>query len=138
MLYSLNPQTIVLLNLINRNYIIHCIILDYICQDFYFYLFRLIFIKKCLTLHHILDIISLFAGMAELADALDLGSSGRPCRFKSCCPYYLQGFQRFLLLLKFLFFYHFSLISTKNSTIFFNIFFYYFFLVNRTKRNIFL
>ena len=47
-------------------------------------------IKKCLTLHHILDIISLFAGMAELADALDLGSSGRPCRFKSCCPYYLK------------------------------------------------
>ena len=27
------------------------------------------------------------AGMAELADALDLGSSGQPCRFKSCCPY---------------------------------------------------
>ena len=25
--------------------------------------------------------------MAELADALDLGSSGRPCRFKSCCPH---------------------------------------------------
>ena len=62
------------------------------------------FIKKCLTLHRILDIISLFAGMAELADALDLGSSGRPCRFKSCCPYYLQGFQRFYHLLKSLFF----------------------------------
>ena len=28
-----------------------------------------------------------FAGVAELADALDLGSSGRPCRFKSCCPH---------------------------------------------------
>ena len=26
--------------------------------------------------------------MAELADALDLGSSGRPCRFKSCYPHY--------------------------------------------------
>ena len=26
------------------------------------------------------------AGMAELADALDLGSSGRPCRFESCYP----------------------------------------------------
>ena len=25
--------------------------------------------------------------MAELADALDLGSSGRPCRFKSCWPH---------------------------------------------------
>ncbi len=57
---------------------------------FLFYLFRLVLNKKCLTLHHILDIISLFAGMAELADALDLGSSGRPCRFKSCCPYYLK------------------------------------------------
>ncbi len=28
----------------------------------------------------------LFADMAELADALDLGSSGRPCRFESCYP----------------------------------------------------
>ena len=27
------------------------------------------------------------ADMAELADALDLGSSGRPCRFKSCYPH---------------------------------------------------
>ena len=26
--------------------------------------------------------------MAELADALDLGSSGRPCRFKSCYPHF--------------------------------------------------
>ena len=25
-----------------------------------------------------------YASMAELADALDLGSSGRPCRFDSC------------------------------------------------------
>ena len=30
----------------------------------------------------------LSAGVAELADALDLGSSGRPCRFKSCHPHY--------------------------------------------------
>ena len=28
-----------------------------------------------------------YAGVAELADALDLGSSGRPCRFKSCHPH---------------------------------------------------
>ena len=28
----------------------------------------------------------LYADMAELADALDLGSSGQPCRFKSCYP----------------------------------------------------
>ena len=34
---------------------------------------------------YILSII--FAGMAELADALDSGSSGRPCRFKSCYPH---------------------------------------------------
>ncbi len=28
-----------------------------------------------------------FADMAELADAPDLGSGGRPCRFKSCYPH---------------------------------------------------
>ena len=28
-----------------------------------------------------------YADMAELADALDLGSSGRPCRFESCYPH---------------------------------------------------
>ena len=28
-----------------------------------------------------------FAGVAELADAPDLGSGGSPCRFKSCHPY---------------------------------------------------
>ena len=27
------------------------------------------------------------AGMAELADAPDLGSGGRPCRFESCYPH---------------------------------------------------
>ena len=27
------------------------------------------------------------ADMAELADALDLESNGRPCRFKSCYPH---------------------------------------------------
>ena len=32
-----------------------------------------------------------YAGMAELADALDLGSSGRPCRFKSCYPQHDKG-----------------------------------------------
>ena len=30
---------------------------------------------------------SYFAGVAELADAPDLGSGGYPCRFKSCHPY---------------------------------------------------
>ena len=25
--------------------------------------------------------------MVELADTLDLGSSGKPCRFESCCPH---------------------------------------------------
>ncbi len=29
-----------------------------------------------------------YADVAELADALDLGSSGRPCRFDSCHPQY--------------------------------------------------
>ena len=28
-----------------------------------------------------------YAGMAELADALDLGSSGQPCGFESHYPY---------------------------------------------------
>ena len=28
-----------------------------------------------------------YAGMAELADAPDLGSGGFPCRFKSCYPH---------------------------------------------------
>ena len=28
----------------------------------------------------------IYAGMAELADALDLGSSGKPCRFDPCYP----------------------------------------------------
>ena len=27
------------------------------------------------------------AGVVELADTLDLGSNGQPCRFKSCRPY---------------------------------------------------
>ena len=31
-----------------------------------------------------------YAGVAELADALDLGSSGRPCRFDSCYPQYIK------------------------------------------------
>ena len=30
------------------------------------------------------------AGVAELADAPDLGSGGRPCRFDSCHPHYLK------------------------------------------------
>ena len=30
------------------------------------------------------------AGMAELADAPDLGSGGRPCRFKSCYPHQIM------------------------------------------------
>ena len=30
---------------------------------------------------------TVYADMAELADALDLGSSGQPCRFKSCYPH---------------------------------------------------
>ena len=30
-----------------------------------------------------------YAGMAELADALDLGSSGQPCGFDSHYPYHV-------------------------------------------------
>ena len=30
-----------------------------------------------------------YADVAELADALDLGSSGRPCRFDSCHPHHI-------------------------------------------------
>ena len=33
------------------------------------------------------DLIALSADMAELADAPDLGSGGRPCRFDSCYPH---------------------------------------------------
>ncbi len=29
-----------------------------------------------------------YADMAELADAPDLGSGGRPCRFDSCYPHF--------------------------------------------------
>ena len=29
------------------------------------------------------------AGMVELADTMDLGSIGQPCRFKSCYPHFL-------------------------------------------------
>ena len=39
------------------------------------------------------------ADMAELADALDLGSSGQPCRFKSCWPH--TGFGRWCFHLSF-------------------------------------
>ena len=40
-------------------------------------------------------IIRSFAGMAELADAPDLGSGGRPCRFKSCYPHDFRVFETF-------------------------------------------
>ena len=30
------------------------------------------------------------ADVAELADAPDLGSGGRPCRFDSCYPHFIQ------------------------------------------------
>ena len=34
------------------------------------------------------------AGMVELADTLDLGSSGKPCRIKSCCPHQKRGIRK--------------------------------------------
>ena len=30
------------------------------------------------------------AGMVELADTMDLGSIGQPCRFKSCYPHQIM------------------------------------------------
>ena len=36
------------------------------------------------------DALSIFAGVAELADAPDLGSGGLPCRFKSCHPHHKE------------------------------------------------
>ncbi len=33
--------------------------------------------------------------MAELADAPDLGSGGRPCRFKSCYPHKIRVLRHF-------------------------------------------
>lgn len=30
------------------------------------------------------------AGMVELADTMDLGSIGQPCRFKSCYPHHIK------------------------------------------------
>ena len=41
-----------------------------------------------------------YAGMAELADALDLGSSGQPCGFDSHYPYHVGA--KFALLRRFL------------------------------------
>ncbi len=38
------------------------------------------------------------AGMAELADAPDLGSGGRPCRFKSCYPQEIRDFKAYVAL----------------------------------------
>ena len=35
-----------------------------------------------------------YADVAELADALDLGSSGRPCRFNSCHPQAIKRLRR--------------------------------------------
>ena len=37
-----------------------------------------------------------FADMAELADAPDLGSGGRPCRFDSCYPHKVPDSGTFL------------------------------------------
>ena len=42
---------------------------------------------RCLIILLLVLIICMSAGMAELADAPDLGSGGRPCRFKSCYPH---------------------------------------------------
>ena len=46
----------------------------------------LIFIYNCDVTSSFTLYIKDHADVAELADALDLGSSGRPCRFNSCHP----------------------------------------------------
>ena len=37
------------------------------------------------------DIIE-YAGMVELVDSVDLGSTARACRFESCCPHHKKGY----------------------------------------------
>lgn len=47
-------------------------------------------IKNCffiLIVYNLLYGTNDYADMAELADALVSGSSGKPCRFKSCYPH---------------------------------------------------
>ena len=36
---------------------------------------------------YLIYVLTEYADMAELADAPDLGSGGRPCRFDSCYPH---------------------------------------------------
>ena len=58
-----------------------------------------------------------YADVAELADALDLGSSGRPCRFNSCHPHFLletKGIQE--VCASWIFFAFWGLTSTVTST----------------------
>lgn len=58
------------------------------------YLFPLTGMERCKTLTFSSSdgiILVVPAGMAELADAPDLGSGGRPCRFKSCYPHDLKN-----------------------------------------------
>ena len=44
----------------------------------------------------ILDGVTIYAGLAELADALDLGSSGRPWGFKSLIPHHFKRADTFV------------------------------------------
>ena len=55
-------------------------------------------LQKSLTINKINDklyTVQMNAGVAELADALDLGSSGRPCRFDSCYPHNVESGESF-------------------------------------------
>ena len=49
---------------------------------------RVRFPRVSLVQELIVSSVDCFADVAELADALDLGSSGRPCRFDSCMPHH--------------------------------------------------
>ena len=49
--------------------------------------FKLFFLTKIIKC----DKLNAYAGVAELADALDLGSSEHSCRFKSCHPHQIKA-----------------------------------------------
>ena len=53
-----------------------------------------------------------YAGVAELADAPDLGSGGRPCRFKSCHPHFFVPKNSILLCL----YHNFPILANKKDS----------------------
>ena len=43
-----------------------------------------------LTKNSCRDKMAIYAGMVELVDSVDLGSTARACRFESCCPHQIK------------------------------------------------